>query len=71
MSSEPPRRPTLLQEIGSVLASFFGVQSAKNRKRDFTTGSARRFVVLGVLMTLGFVLAVYGVVRLVMRNAGL
>ena len=67
----PSPRPTLLQEIGSVLASFFGVQSSRNRRRDFTRGSPARFVVLGLAFTLMFVLVVYGVVQLVIRGAGL
>ena len=70
-TDQPPHRPTLLQEIGSVLASFFGVQSSKNRQRDFSSGSAMRFVVVGLLMTATFVLVVFGVVKLVMRQAGL
>lgn len=71
--SSPPAssRPTLWQEIASILASFFGVQSSRNRQRDFTRGSPVRFVLLGLLMTLGFVLAVYTLVRLVIRGAGL
>lgn len=69
-SPQRPKRPSLLQEIGSVLASFFGVQSSRNRKRDFTQGSAARFVVLGLLMTAGFVMLVYTVVQLVLRSAG-
>ncbi|TDU32729.1 DUF2970 family protein [Panacagrimonas perspica] len=67
----PPRRPTLLQEIGSVLASFFGVQSSRNRKRDFTSGSPLRFLALGIALTATFVLVVFGVVKLVMWKAGL
>lgn len=69
-AAPPPRKPTLAQEIGSVLASFFGVQSRRNRERDFTRGSARRFVLLGLTMTLVFVLTVYGVAQLVLRQAG-
>lgn len=66
----PPDKPTLLQEIGSVLASFFGVQSRRNRERDFSRGNAKRFLVLGVVFTLLFVLTVIGIVELVMRSAG-
>ena len=71
MSDEPPlpKRPSLLQEIGSVLASFFGVQSSRNRQRDFTQGSAVRFLVLGLVMTAVFVLVVYSIVQLVIRSA--
>lgn len=71
MTPEPPQKPTVLQELGSVLASFFGVQSSKNRKRDFTAGSPRRFILLGIGFTLVFILTVIGVVRLVLHQAGL
>ncbi|MGQ0622188.1 MAG: DUF2970 domain-containing protein [Panacagrimonas sp.] len=71
MTQSPPKKTSLLQEIGSVLASFFGVQSSKNRERDFTRGNARRFIILGVVMTVIFVLSVLTVVRLVLRSAGM
>lgn len=71
MPEPPQKKTTVLQEIGSVLASFFGVQSSKNRERDFTQGNAKRFIVLGLVMTLAFVLTVLTVVRLVLRSAGM
>mgnify|MGYP001616129208 CR=1 FL=1 len=70
MSEEPRDRPTILQEIASVLASFIGMQNSRNRERDFTRGSPRRFVILGVVFTLLFVLLVVGVVKLLLRQAG-
>lgn len=71
MNQTPPeKKTTLFQEIGSVMASFFGVQSAENRKRDFSGGSAKRFIVLGIVMTLLFVFTVFTVVKLVLRAAG-
>lgn len=65
------KKPSTWQAIGSVLASFIGVQSDKNRERDFEHGSYTKFIVLGVVFTVIFVLTVYGVVRLVLHNAGL
>lgn len=50
-SAEPAQALTLLQMVGSILASFFGVQSAKNRERDFAQGKARAFILVGILMT--------------------
>ena len=38
---ERPRRMSLLQVAQSVLAAFFGVQSERNRQRDFEHGSGR------------------------------
>lgn len=68
--SEGAGPPTLWQTVASVLASFFGVQSAKNRQRDFTHGKPLQFIVVGLAMTALFVLAVLVVVRLVLRQAG-
>ncbi|SFF30356.1 Protein of unknown function [Fontimonas thermophila] len=62
---------TLWQTIVSVAASFFGVQSSQNRQRDFTRGKAGHFIVVGLIMTALFVLAVGLAVRLVLRHAGL
>ena len=55
-----------LQAIWSVMASFIGVQSNTNRERDFEDGRFSVFVVAGLLMTLIFLLSVYGLVQLVM-----
>ena len=48
------------------MASFIGVQSNTNRERDFEHGRFSVFVVAGLLMTLIFLLSVYGLVQLVM-----
>lgn len=61
----------LLQVIGSVLAAGFGVQSTKNRERDFKHGSMGVFIGVGLVATALFVLAIYGVVKLILGAAGL
>lgn len=68
-----PERPkqSLWDTIASVGASFFGVQSSKNRERDFKHGKAAHFIVVGLVATAVFIVAVVLVVRLVLRNAGL
>lgn len=60
---------TFRQVLGSVLSSFFGVQTEANRERDFKRGRARDFILVGVLLTGVFVVAVWAVVQLVMRLA--
>ena len=60
---------SIMQVIGSILASFYGVQSSKNRKRDFQSGKARTFIAVGVLMTALWYLAIYLVVTLVLHVA--
>ena len=67
--AEEPGKLSLLQVFGSVLASFFGVQKSVNRERDFSRGRARDFIIVGVILTILFVLTVWGLVRLVMHVA--
>lgn len=72
-ATPPPdeRPPTFWQTIISVAASFFGVQSAKNRQRDFQRGKPVHFIVIGLVMTLLFVLAVWTAVKIALRSAGM
>lgn len=67
--SGKPAKPGLLQVVSSVLAAAFGVQSQKNRERDFQSGSARAFVVVGCAATVLFVFLIYGIVKLVLASA--
>ena len=64
------RGPSLLSVLGSVLASLFGVQSSRKREEDFTHGKPSQYVIIGLLVTVVFMLAVWGVVSLVMKMAG-
>jgi hypothetical protein len=59
-----------LQMIQSVAWSFFGVQSERNRERDFKQGNAVQFIGVGIAMTAGVVLLFWLVVRLALRYAG-
>ena len=60
---------SFLQTLGSVLASFAGIQNNAKRERDFKQGRARDFIAVGVLITVLFIAGVYGVVKLVMSLA--
>lgn len=71
MSQQEPKSPSLWQSLTSVLAAFFGVQSRKNRERDFTRGKASHFIVIGVAVTVALVLTVIFIVKLALHNAGL
>jgi len=57
--------------VKSVLASFFGVQSDKNRKRDFQQGKASHFIVVGIMMTIFFIILLWGIVQFVLYMSGL
>jgi hypothetical protein len=63
---ESPHDLSIWRIVGSVLASFFGVQSSSNRERDFKSGKAKQFVVVGIVMTAVCCLTLYSVVAMVM-----
>jgi hypothetical protein len=71
MNDQPPQPPTFWQMLQSVLAAAFGVQSSKNRMRDFSHGKPSQFIALGLLFTLCFVLLVFAVVKLVLHFASI
>jgi len=62
--------PGLLQLVTSVFAAAFGVQSSKNRERDFKHGKARIFIVSGILFVVLFGLTVFTLVRFVLSQSG-
>lgn len=64
------RRPGFLDTLKSVLAAFFGVQSNERRERDFTHGKPAHFIIIGLILTVVFILVVLAVVRGVMLLAG-
>lgn len=69
MDDDNNKPPTLWQMLQSVMAAAFGVQSGKNRARDFTHGKPSHFVVLGILFTVVFALVLFGIVQLVLHFA--
>ena len=62
--------PGPLDIVLSVLSSFFGVQSARNRERDFRHGRAMHFIIVGVGLTVLLILGIWLAVKLVLRAAG-
>lgn len=60
---------SFFQVLKSVLSSFIGVQNNRTRERDFTHGRARDFILVGILLTVLFILGVWGLVVLVMSVA--
>ena len=52
-----------LRVIKSVMSAMIGVQKKKNLKEDFSKNSATPFIIAGIIMTLLFIFAVWGVVQ--------
>gem|GEM_PF-217644 len=71
-SSEPKENEKTgvsgLQVLQSTFAAAFGVQSSKNRERDFSEGRASQFIVAGIVFTLMFVGIMILIVRAVLSN---
>lgn len=64
------KKPGLLQLVGSVLSAATGIQSNKNRERDFKHGKLSTFVLAGVIFIALFIVSVYSIVQLVLHQAG-
>mgnify|MGYP003388835572 CR=1 FL=1 len=52
----------------SVAAAFFGVQSDKNRDRDFREGKLSHFIIAGAIGVVIFISALLIAVNLVLPN---
>jgi|GEM_PF-650647 len=68
--SAQPVQVGWLQSMGSSVAAAFGVQSYKNRERDFQHGDIRKFVVSGVVLTVAILLSLVGLVQWVLMVVG-
>jgi len=62
------KRLNIFQVIGSVFAAGLGVQSSKNRERDFKQGNIGVFVLAGIAFTLLFIGLVIAVVHMVLQG---
>jgi len=64
------KRITPISFMSSIFAAAFGVQSNKNRERDFEHGKFHHFIIGGIVFAVLFILLVVGIVKLVMHYAG-
>jgi len=62
-------KPSFIDVIKSVLASFFGVQSDKNRRRDFQQGNPAQFIIVGLVLTVLFIVGMILIVKLILASA--
>jgi hypothetical protein len=58
-------KPNLLHVVKSVFAAAIGIQSEKNREVDFKHGSLPAYIIVGLIGTVLFILAIVSVVSLV------
>lgn len=62
----PGKKPGFWAVTVSVIAAAFGVQTDKNRQRDFSQGNPLAYIVGGLIFTVLFVLSIVGIVMLVL-----
>lgn len=73
--SEPDQDPqqqqplSLREVVGSIMAALLGVQSSRNHARDFARGTAKQYIVVGLIATILFVNIVYFAVKLILHLA--
>lgn len=75
-SADKPRNDQeklgFLHILTSVFAAAIGVQSKKNQAKDFNSNqSIYIYITAGIVFTAVFVFAVYWVVKMVLKNAGM
>ena len=66
--TQKPNKPSLGAVIKSILAAGIGVQSDKNRTRDFEQGNPLTFIIGGIVFTLLFIATLALVVGFVLSN---
>nr|WP_250461100.1 DUF2970 domain-containing protein [Microbulbifer sp. GX H0434] len=64
------KSPSFGQVVLSTLAAAIGVQSNRNRERDFKAGSIKTYIAAGIIFTALFVLTLVLVVKTVLSNMG-
>jgi hypothetical protein len=69
-NEDQQQTPSFLGVLWSVMASMFGVQSTRRREADFTRGKPIHYILVGLLVTVVFIMTVWGVVKLVLSLAG-
>lgn len=63
------KTPSLKDTFKSVAAAFFGVQSNKNRTKDFSQGKLSHFIIVGIISVGIFIAALIAIVSVVMPSA--
>jgi hypothetical protein len=65
------KKPSFWQIVFSTMAAFLGVQSNKNRVRDFKHGNIYAYIVAGLIFTVIFIGCIVLIIKVVLHNAGI
>ncbi|MCI2284979.1 DUF2970 domain-containing protein [Colwellia sp. MSW7] len=61
--------PSVKETFKSVAAAFLGVQSNKNRTKDFANGKLSHFIIVGVISVVIFISILIFIVNLVLPSS--
>lgn len=64
------KKPGFGSIILSTLSAFIGIQSSKNRERDFAKGNFKAYVISGLIFTVLFITAIVTLVKYLIAHAG-
>lgn len=67
--SQPNGGTGFINVMKSAMAAAFGVQSSKNRERDFKHGKPIHFIIAGILLTFIFLLLVGLMVKVMIATS--
>ena len=56
--------------VMSTLAAALGVQSSKNRERDFVKGNLKSYVISGIIFVIIFISSITMLVKFLIGHAG-
>jgi len=59
------KAPSIKDTFKSVMSAFAGIQSDKNRKKDFSQGKISHFIIVGVISVVLFIAVLIVIVNLV------
>lgn len=66
--SSQDSKPNFLSLVVSTFAAAFGVQTDKNRERDFQHGNIYSFIAAGIIFTALFVVGTVFLVKFILGN---
>ena len=69
-NNDTKEKVSFLSMVQSVVAAIFGIQSDKNREKDFKKGDAGQFIVMGIVATVIIMGTMIYVVSSVLETAG-
>lgn len=65
------KKPGLGSVILSTLAAAIGIQSSKNRERDFVKGNFKAYVASGIIFVVVFITSIVMLVKFIIHQAGM